>query len=105
MGDLGNVIADEKGRAEFQFDDNLVKVNDIIGRSIVISNGSDDLGRGMSEMSKVVYFSTDFRNSKKKCNLRKLHCLPHRLKSTPFKFCIEASLYLHFSDFSPLSLF
>ena len=57
MGDLGNVIADEKGRAEFQIDDNLVKVNDIIGRSIVISNGSDDLGRGMSEMSKVVYFS------------------------------------------------
>ena len=53
MGDLGNVIADEKGRAEFQFDDNLVKVNDIIGRSIVISNGSDDLGRGTSQMSKV----------------------------------------------------
>ena len=60
VGDLGNVIADEKGRAEFQFDDNLVKVNDIIGRSIVISSGFDDLGRGTSEMSKV-YFSTDFR--------------------------------------------
>ena len=81
MGDLGNVIADEKGRAEFQIDDNLVKVNDIIGRSIVISNGSDDLGRGMTEMSKVVYFSTVFRAN---------------IRFTVFNFCqIPRSYFFH----------
>lgn len=53
VGDLGNVIADEKGRAEFKFVDNLVKVNDIIGRSIVVSSDPDDFGKGSSELSLV----------------------------------------------------
>jgi len=53
IGDLGNVKADDKGRAEFKFADKLVKVTDIIGRSIVVAEGSDDLGKGNQPMSKV----------------------------------------------------
>lgn len=44
VGDLGNIVSDELGRAEFKFSDHLVKVNDIIGRSIVVAEGKDDLG-------------------------------------------------------------
>ena len=47
------MIADEKGRAEFKFSDKLVKVNDIIGRSIVVSSDPDDLGKGSSNLSMV----------------------------------------------------
>ena len=47
------MIADEKGRAEFKFSDKLVKVNDIIGRSIVVSSDPDDLGKGSSRLSMV----------------------------------------------------
>ena len=53
VGDLGNVIADEKGRAEFTMFDDLVKVNDIIGRSIVVSSDADDFGQGSSKLSLV----------------------------------------------------
>ena len=56
VGDLGNVEADEAGRAHFRFSDNLVKVNDIIGRSVVVSADPDDFGRGKSEMSSVSVF-------------------------------------------------
>ena len=51
VGDLGNVKADAKGRAAFRFTDHLLKVGDIIGRSIVVSSGPDDLGRGASALS------------------------------------------------------
>ena len=50
------IIADDKGRAEFKFADKLVKVTDIIGRSIVVAEGSDDLGKGNQPMSKVYIF-------------------------------------------------
>ena len=50
------IIADDKGRAEFKFADKLVKVTDIIGRSIVVAEGSDDLGKGNQPMSKVYLF-------------------------------------------------
>ena len=50
------IIADDKGRAEFKFADKLVKVTDIIGRSIVVAEGSDDLGKGNQPMSKVFLF-------------------------------------------------
>ena len=48
-----DVIADDNGRAEFKFADKLVKVTDIIGRSIVVAERSDDLGKGNLPMSKV----------------------------------------------------
>ena len=55
------IIADDKGRAEFKFADKLVKVTDIIGRSIVVAEGSDDLGKGNQPMSKVyIFFYSSF---------------------------------------------
>ena len=53
VGDLGNIEADTSGRANFRFTDSLVKVNDIIGRSIVVSADPDDLGKGKNKMSAV----------------------------------------------------
>ena len=53
VGDLGNVSADKLGRAQFKFSDKLVKVSDIIGRSIVVASDPDDLGKGHSPMSEV----------------------------------------------------
>lgn len=46
VGDLGNVKADESGRAQFKFSDKLVKVSDIIGRSVAIASDPDDYGKG-----------------------------------------------------------
>jgi len=53
VGDLGNVKADTEGRASFKFVDRLVDVNDIIGRSVVIAEGPNDLGKGSNQMSKM----------------------------------------------------
>jgi Copper/zinc superoxide dismutase (SODC) len=47
VGDLGNVVADNSGVAKFQFTDKCIKlmgVNSVIGRSLVIHAGEDDLG-------------------------------------------------------------
>ena len=49
VGDLGNIEADKKGIAEFHFEDKLVKLKgkySVIGRSLVIHEGEDDLGKG-----------------------------------------------------------
>ena len=51
VGDLGNIVADEMGRSEFKFSDSLVKVNDIIGRSIVVAEGKDDFGESAHPLS------------------------------------------------------
>lgn len=53
VGDLGNILADETGRAVFRMEDDLLKVWDIIGRSIVVDEGEDDLGRGRNPFSKI----------------------------------------------------
>lgn len=50
-GDLGNIEADKNGRATFRFMDKIISVYDIIGRSIVVTENADDLGRGNSERS------------------------------------------------------
>ena len=47
------MVADEHGRATFRLVDRLVKVSDVIGRSVVVSAERDDLGRGNSPLSKV----------------------------------------------------
>uniref|UniRef100_A0A8C8X3W5 Copper chaperone for superoxide dismutase n=1 Tax=Panthera leo TaxID=9689 RepID=A0A8C8X3W5_PANLE len=52
-GDLGNVCADTDGRAVFRIEDKQLKVWDVIGRSLVIDEGEDDLGRGGHPLSKV----------------------------------------------------
>ena len=52
VGDLGNVAADASGRASFRLVDRVLNVGDIIGRSLVIKEGADDLGRGGTPESK-----------------------------------------------------
>jgi Cu-Zn family superoxide dismutase len=50
----GNIEADESGVANVNIEDRLVKLigpHSIIGRSIVIKSGEDDLGRGGHEYS------------------------------------------------------
>ena len=43
MGDLGKVVAGPGGRAKFRLKDTLVKVWDVIGRSVVVA--SDAAGK------------------------------------------------------------
>ena len=47
-GDLGNIMAGEDGRARFRLVDKVVEVWEVIGRSVVVSAGQDDLGLGSS---------------------------------------------------------
>jgi copper chaperone for superoxide dismutase len=44
VGDLGNVIVDENGWGDLVLESNRIKVWDIIGRSIVVTENQDDLG-------------------------------------------------------------
>ncbi len=51
-GDLiNNLKANKKGKFVYKYYDPLVKVSDIFGRSVVIHNGVDDLGRGGNKES------------------------------------------------------
>ncbi|XP_075693546.1 copper chaperone for superoxide dismutase isoform X2 [Rhinoderma darwinii] len=53
VGDLGNILACDDGRATFRIENNRVKVWDIIGRSLVVDEGEDDFGYGTHHLSKV----------------------------------------------------
>jgi Cu-Zn family superoxide dismutase len=50
IGDLGNLITDEKGNVNYQFTDNMIKLRgnkaNIIGRGLIIHAEPDDLGQG-----------------------------------------------------------
>ncbi|GMT35631.1 hypothetical protein PFISCL1PPCAC_26928, partial [Pristionchus fissidentatus] len=49
VGDLGNVEAGADGVAKFEITDKLITlygVNSVVGRSLVVHAGTDDLGRG-----------------------------------------------------------
>lgn len=50
IGDLGNVIADKNGNVNYTFKDRFIRLcgnsRNIIGRSVVVHQGEDDLGRG-----------------------------------------------------------
>ena len=50
-GDLGNITADQTGRARIRLVDKVLKVWDVIGRSVVVSANMDDLGLGQTEAS------------------------------------------------------
>ncbi|XP_026209324.1 copper chaperone for superoxide dismutase [Anabas testudineus] len=52
VGDLGNIVAGPDGRASFRLEDGQLKVWDVIGRSLVVDAGEDDLGRGGHPLSK-----------------------------------------------------
>ncbi|KAG7241515.1 hypothetical protein INR49_025419 [Caranx melampygus] len=52
VGDLGNIVAGPDGRALFRLEDTQLKVWDVIGRSLVVDAGEDDLGRGTHPLSK-----------------------------------------------------
>ncbi|XP_075948673.1 copper chaperone for superoxide dismutase isoform X1 [Anarhichas minor] len=52
VGDLGNIVAGPDGRASFRQEDSQLKVWDVIGRSLVVDAGEDDLGRGDQQLSK-----------------------------------------------------
>ena len=46
MGDMGNLVADESGKAHLEYVDAIIKLNgpnSIIGRSVVVHKGEDDL--------------------------------------------------------------
>ena len=55
-GDLGNIIADENGNGIYDKEDKMLKIygshnSSIIGRSVVVHAGEDDLGKGGNEES------------------------------------------------------
>ncbi|GIY62110.1 copper chaperone for superoxide dismutase [Caerostris extrusa] len=52
-GDLGNIYADSNGRASFRIQDNVIKVYDIIGRSLAVTADKDDLGKTEKQSSKI----------------------------------------------------
>ena len=46
MGDMGNIVADASGKAHLEYVDKVIKLNgpaSIIGRSVVVHKGEDDL--------------------------------------------------------------
>ncbi|CAB57444.1 Superoxide dismutase [Cu-Zn] [Schizosaccharomyces pombe] len=54
VGDLGNLESDAQGNIKTTFSDSVISLfgaNSIIGRTIVIHAGEDDLGKGTSEES------------------------------------------------------
>lgn len=46
-------MVNNSGRATFRKVDKLIKIPDIIGRSLVVTERSDDLGKGDSMESKI----------------------------------------------------
>ncbi|XP_062372251.1 copper chaperone for superoxide dismutase [Sardina pilchardus] len=80
VGDLGNIQAGPDGRASFRLEDTQLKVWDVIGRSLVVDSGEDDLGKGGHPLSKITGNSGErlacgiiarsaslFQNTKKIC--------------------------------------
>jgi len=54
VGDLGNIQSDSSGSSEFSFKDKLISLNgvlSIVGRSVVVHAGTDDLGKGGNDES------------------------------------------------------
>ncbi|KAL6255276.1 hypothetical protein P5V15_013613 [Pogonomyrmex californicus] len=54
VGDLGNIQANSAGEAIINITDNIISLsgsNSILGRSIVVHSGEDDLGKGNSSLS------------------------------------------------------
>lgn len=52
-GDLGNIIANEEGRAVFYFVDKSINVSQLIGRSVGVTEKEDDFGRTKINTSEI----------------------------------------------------
>ncbi|KAI9822185.1 MAG: Superoxide dismutase [Cu-Zn] [Phylliscum demangeonii] len=55
VGDLGNILTDQDGNACGTIVDKLIKLigpESVLGRTVVVHAGTDDLGRGVTEESK-----------------------------------------------------
>lgn len=52
-GDLGNIESNEIGQAKFRFIDKFLKVSELIGRSIAVTDNPDDFGLGSDEQSQI----------------------------------------------------
>jgi len=55
VGDLGNIEVDSSGVANINFSDSIISLrgpHSIIGRALVVHNGTDDLGKGNTEDSR-----------------------------------------------------
>ncbi|KAL8936741.1 MAG: hypothetical protein Q9211_004035 [Gyalolechia sp. 1 TL-2023] len=56
VGDLGNFETDDQGNSKGSVTDNLIKLigpESVLGRTLVVHAGTDDLGRGGHEQSKL----------------------------------------------------
>ncbi len=57
VGDLGNLYSDNQGKVNFEFMDNIIKLNgyqnNIIGRGLIIHANLDDYGKGDHISSKI----------------------------------------------------
>ncbi|GAV05885.1 hypothetical protein RvY_15948-1 [Ramazzottius varieornatus] len=51
VGDLGNVCADDTGRASFRIESRRLRLPDIIGRALALHDRNDDYGRGPANSS------------------------------------------------------
>jgi Cu-Zn family superoxide dismutase len=55
VGDLGNIITNNRGQAKYIFEDNMIKLRgtkcNIIGRGLIIHEDKDDCGAGNNEES------------------------------------------------------
>ena len=55
VGDLGNIVSDENGVAHYKSSNNLISLNGnfkVVGRSCVVHQDEDDLGKGNFSDSK-----------------------------------------------------
>jgi len=57
VGDLGNIQTDVNGNAKYQFIDSMIKLRgkkcNILGRGLIIHADTDDLGKGMNELTHI----------------------------------------------------
>lgn len=51
VGDLGNIVSNKNKVSLFMIKDNLVNINDIVGRGLVVHKNRDDLGKGNNKES------------------------------------------------------
>ena len=78
IGDLGNITADRNGNVKTEFVDNKIKLSgkySIIGRSVVIYEREDDMGKGgINEKGHIINMKKYMRSIKTGNSGRKIAC-------------------------------